>query len=280
MDLTKSLQTFGFSDYEARAYVALMGREPLNGYELAKAAAVPRPNVYGVLDKLLGKGAVTRLDRPDGTAYAAVAPRELFARLRGEYERLAESVTQELEARTVASERTPVWNLEGYAALLDHAHATVWQARESLVMALWPAEAGRLAAVMSRAEDEGVAITTLCLAACESECGGCRGKLYRYRVRPDDGARTLIALADGREVVAGRIDGDDTTAVRTAQRPVVDLADRAIRNAIALAAVVRDAGAGLGAALTPETGALLSALGPGATDLIFPAMPPTTSGPT
>src|ERR1700722_13524607 len=78
VDLPKTLQMFGFSDYEGRAYVALVGREPLNGYELAKAANVPRPNVYAVLDKLLGKGAVTRLDRPDGTAYAAVAPRELF----------------------------------------------------------------------------------------------------------------------------------------------------------------------------------------------------------
>ena len=34
-DLTALLQRLGFSEYEARAYLALLQRNPLNGYELS-----------------------------------------------------------------------------------------------------------------------------------------------------------------------------------------------------------------------------------------------------
>ena len=51
-DITALLQQLGFSEYEARAYLALLQRNPLNGYELAKVSGLPRANVYAVLQKL------------------------------------------------------------------------------------------------------------------------------------------------------------------------------------------------------------------------------------
>ena len=45
------LERLGFTEYEARAYLTLLGRNPLTGYELAKLSGIPRPNVYPVLDR-------------------------------------------------------------------------------------------------------------------------------------------------------------------------------------------------------------------------------------
>ncbi len=61
-EATTLLQELGFGDYEARAYVALLQRSPINGYELAKASGVPRANIYAVLQKLAERGAVVRVD--------------------------------------------------------------------------------------------------------------------------------------------------------------------------------------------------------------------------
>ena len=76
-DVTALLQQLGFSEYEARAYLALVQRNPLNGYELAKVSGLPRANIYAVLQKLEERGAAVRLDLPNRTRYAPIAPTEL-----------------------------------------------------------------------------------------------------------------------------------------------------------------------------------------------------------
>jgi hypothetical protein len=55
-DAAALLLQLGFSEYEARAYLALVQRNPLNGYELAKVPGVPRANIYAVLQKLKERG--------------------------------------------------------------------------------------------------------------------------------------------------------------------------------------------------------------------------------
>jgi sugar-specific transcriptional regulator TrmB len=77
MDAASLLQKLGFSEYEARAYVALLQRSPLNGYELAKASGIPRPNIYAILQKLEERNAIVRLETATGTRYVPVAPEKL-----------------------------------------------------------------------------------------------------------------------------------------------------------------------------------------------------------
>jgi len=58
IDIISHLTELGFGEYEARAYTALVRRNPLTGYELAKVSGVPRPNIYAVIERLQHKGAV------------------------------------------------------------------------------------------------------------------------------------------------------------------------------------------------------------------------------
>src|SRR6266542_3193328 len=67
-DATALLQQLGFSEYEARAYLALLQRNPLNGYELAKVSGLPRANVYAVLQKLEDRGRSFASTHPTGCA--------------------------------------------------------------------------------------------------------------------------------------------------------------------------------------------------------------------
>lgn len=263
MEIVPALQQLGFAEYEARAYVALVKRSPLNGYELAKASGIPRANIYGVLERLGSRRAVVRLDEPGGTRYAPVPPAELMRRLGGEFQQVADDTSRSLEALNAAPEHEPVWNLRGYAALLDQARAATRSAGTSLLLGVWPQEATALRAEVSDAERRGVEITTLCMAACEQECGGCRGAVYRYRVAPGDVPRRLVVVADGAEAVAGEIGPNgDAHTVKTRQPLVVDVCGSSIRGGIALAAIVADLGPRLDDAISPETRALLDAAAP------------------
>ncbi len=180
-----SLQQLGFSEYEARAYTALLQRSPLNGYELAKLSGLPRANIYAVLQKLEERGAVIRLDIPGGVQYAPLPAEELIQRLRSQFQETLDAAQQALNEISSPAEYEYVGNTRGYPALLEHARALLNAAQERVLLAIWPQEALNLAEPLAQADARGVEITTLCLAACPQECGGCRGQIYRYQVAPE-----------------------------------------------------------------------------------------------
>ena len=255
------LQRLGFSEYEARAYTALLQRSPLNGYELAKLSGLPRANIYGVLQKLEERGAVIRLDAVDGVRYAPLPPEELIQRLRSRFQQVLDTAQGSLAEISRPAEYEYIGNTRGYPALIEHARALLDTTQERLLLALWPQEALNLAEKLAQAEARGVEITTLCLAACPQECGGCRGQVYRYRVAPEQSQRWLLLVPDRAELLAGEIGlGEAALAVRTRQRLLVDLATWYIRHSIALAVILTDLGSRLGQLLKPETRSALHTL--------------------
>lgn len=255
------LQQLGFSEYEARAYLALLQQLPLNGYELAKVSGVPRANIYAVLQKLEERGAVVRLDMPNGSRYTPVAPAELTRQIARRFQDTVNAAQQALENLALPAAAPYIWNIEGYAALLDHAHALIEATQERLLVATGRREAGALAASLAAAEARGVAVTTLCLDECPEECGGCRGTICRFCAALADGQHWLILVSDDAEMLAGEIGAqDEVLAVRTRQRLQVDLTIWYIQHSLALTAVLRDLAGRPEQVLTPETRRVLQSI--------------------
>ncbi len=255
------LAELGFSEYEGRAYVALLQHGALSGYEVAKHSGVPRPNVYGVLQRLEEHGAIVRADSEQGVRYAAVPAGELLARLRTRLDGALASAQRSLEALEAPVAWEYVANATGYDSLLSHAQTLVAEAREQLLLAVWPAEAAALAGAVTAAADRGVQITTLCMSGCVEECGGCRGQIFRYPVAPDLERRWLVAVPDAQEVLAGEVTrSGEALAVRTRQRLLVELASWYIRQSITLAAMLADLGSDLDHLMSADTRQALQAL--------------------
>ena len=266
-EATALLQELGFGDYEARAYVALLQHNPANGYELAKASGIPRANVYAVLQKLEERGAVVRSATPAGVRYAPVPPAELIRRLGHRVQDLLQTAQGALDDLSGPHDQADIWNVRGYTALLEHARSLIDATQERLLVAIWPEEARALAAPLAQAEARGAQVTTLCLTACPTPCGGCRGQIYPYRTVLEPSNRWLVLVPDGAEALAGEIGPrEETLAVRTHQGLLVELVSGYIRHSIALAAVLQDLGGHLDDLLTPQTHATLDALGPGRPD--------------
>jgi sugar-specific transcriptional regulator TrmB len=258
------LQRLGFTEYEARAYITLLQRNPLNGYEAAKASGLPRANVYAVLRKLEARGAVVRLDTPGATRYAPVPPDELTLRMSRDFQEALDRARLSLDQVVRPPEREYVWNLQGYAALLEQARSLIESTQARLMIAVWPDEAHALMESVARAEARSVNVTTLCLGACPEECGFCRGHVYRYNVAVTQAKRWLILIPDGSEVLAGEIGpGQSASAIRTHQRLLVELTETYMRHSIVLAALLNDLGSRLADVLKPETRAALEPVIPG-----------------
>lgn len=261
-DLIEQFQQLGFSEYETKAYVALLQQHPLNGYALAKVSGVPRANIYSVLQKLEGRGAVVTVNATAGVVYSPIAPDDLIRQLGSHVSAVLTAVQHDLETLATPIKSTYVQNIQGSDKLLENAQDLINAACERLLIALWLPEAAALTEALTRAQARGVAINTLCCQACSQECGDCQGSVFRYRITPDQQTHGLIVIQDEHEMLVGTT-GARATAIRTRQPGLIEMTLWYLRHSITLAAIVTDIGDTLETRLRPETQQMLSVIGQG-----------------
>ena len=267
MDTVTALQQLGFSEYEARAYAALVSEGELNGYALAKKTGIPRANIYAVADKLLQRGALLRIEHESGQRYAAIPPAQLLRKLESEHRRALDAAQHTLAQRVPQRELAPVFNLRG-SELLAKGEQIILGCHTSLLVAIQPADAAVLASVLQQAADRGVHITTLCLQACEGLCGGCQGDVHRYALAPGGNVRWLVLVADQEIALVGQVGDGVVEGMTTRQQLVVELAADFVRQNLGLAAICQGLGNRLEALLPAQTLSQLNDLYP---DGGFPA---------
>src|SRR5919204_3880605 len=74
------LTQLGLTTYEAKAYVALLGRDSFTAAQVSRQAGLPRQRIYDVLASLVEKGLASA--RPGSVVkYAALAPELAIERL-------------------------------------------------------------------------------------------------------------------------------------------------------------------------------------------------------
>ena len=80
MDALEDLMAIGFTEYEARVYVALLRENPATGYQLSKQSGVPRSMVYEALGRLHTRSAVLKTGDRRATLFRPVPPSVLLDR--------------------------------------------------------------------------------------------------------------------------------------------------------------------------------------------------------
>ena len=89
--LIRDLVGLGLTTYEAKAYVALLGRDSFTAAQVARQGQLPRQRIYDVLGSLVEKGLAS--SRPGSVVkYAAVAPELAIQRLVDGHRRSMESL--------------------------------------------------------------------------------------------------------------------------------------------------------------------------------------------
>ena len=237
-----NLQALGFSEYEARAYVSLLQRGRMTGYQVAKESGIPRPNIYPVLDRLQERGAVSRIDVKEGAQYVALPAEEMLSRLGRETEVRLERARAAIKDVESAPETAQVWNLQGYDVMIERARALIDGSQETLLIGNWSNEAKELAAAVAAADSRGVTVTTLCIQGCAEECGGCCGEIYRYPLAADAGHRWLVVVVDDTELLVGQVSPRAAVAAVTRLEAFVAIGGHYLRNAVAAAEIVRSLG--------------------------------------
>ena len=85
-DAVGRLIGIGFSQYEAQAYLGLLGREPMTGYALANITGIPQPKVYETLRRLSRKGVAVPV-QGDTARFVAIPTSQLISQLDQDFRR-------------------------------------------------------------------------------------------------------------------------------------------------------------------------------------------------
>lgn len=138
MTAVRRLQDLSFSEYEAKAYVALVRSSPATGYQVSKESGVPRSMIYEVLGKLVARGAAVSSPAERTTLYAPVPPDELLDRLRHQFEEQLDAARHALAAISQSQQMDYVWNIEGSENILAKARDMIDSAEGQVHVGMLP----------------------------------------------------------------------------------------------------------------------------------------------
>ena len=202
LPLTKLTQ-LGFSEYEAKAYLALLKDNPASGYQIAKQSGVPRSMVYEVIGKLNARGALLTY-RVDGVVkYSPTPPDEFLNNLHREHEALITSLQEDLNTLATTSDPDYVWNLEGNENILTKASEMIHKASDRLYLAITPSMFPELQEQLETAASRGVNVVIYTTTPIDLAC--CRVIVAHVSEETLEQAQglALILVVDGTEVLIG-----------------------------------------------------------------------------
>jgi HTH-type transcriptional regulator, sugar sensing transcriptional regulator len=153
------LQALGLTEYEARAYTALLALGRAVPARVARQAGIPRPKIYETLERLEGRGLAARVGQSP-LEYAPLSAREYLARSRRAFDDRLGALDRDLSRLAPDPAPEAVYHLYGQAALRSMCEDLTLNARRTLFMAGEPELAGQLEKLTPR----GVQVMTTPLA--------------------------------------------------------------------------------------------------------------------
>jgi sugar-specific transcriptional regulator TrmB len=205
--MVEHLVEIGFTEYEAKAYVALLRLGPASGYQVAKESGVPRSTIYEILAKLVVRGAVLTQSFAEQVRYAPVPPDRLLGRIRRELEGNLDALDHELKG--MAGSAAPpgnTWNLSGRNNLFSYARQMIEGAQKEVALLVGDDdELDQLSPQLQEAWARGMALVVISPTPYDA------GDVPVMAHSMGPGLRQILGhgftlVVDGREALMGEVD--------------------------------------------------------------------------
>jgi Cd2+/Zn2+-exporting ATPase len=198
IDLIDQLIALGLTEYESKVYLALLREYPATGYQLSKAAGIPRSMVYEALGRLEARGAALKTVDEKATLYRPVAPDVLLDRYEREAHERAAALRAGLLPLYERRDEGRLWNFSGRKEALQYAAELIGGAQRELMLLLCDPDVDELRGPLAAAHDRGVRLGVILTGTAPFAFG----QVVRHPRRETElhrMAETLIVVADERE---------------------------------------------------------------------------------
>ncbi len=224
--ILERMQRLGFSQYEAKVYLALLQQPNVSGYELAKNSGVPASKIYAILNKLIVKEVVQSIDS-EPKKYIPQPPDEILSRMRGNFLETVDLISKKLEQiyKQTKTSDEHIWNLTGRQNILRKILNFIRNAQASIYLSVWDEEIDAIASDLKTAYQQGVKISIVHFGKRRLKIG----KEYRHgrehQIRIQRGGRRIVLIVDDKRVILGHfLEDGSTNAVWTTNKGMVLLA--------------------------------------------------------
>jgi sugar-specific transcriptional regulator TrmB len=222
VDLLTKLVAVGFTEYEAKVYIALLQEYPATGYQISKKSGVPRSMVYEALGRLHARGAVLETGEDRATVYRPLPPDVLLDHYEMEHRRLISELREGLPKLYAAQDEDHVWTISGRESALSYATQMIRQAEQEVYLVLSDADLEVLHDEIVGACERGLDVGTLLTGEADLSCG----RVARHpplESELQELTETLVLIVDQREALITTT-GYETTATITRNRDLVLIA--------------------------------------------------------
>lgn len=159
--LVTGLTQIGFTEYEAKVYLALLVDHPATGYQISKDSGVPRSMTYETLSRLSSKGAVLESIEGRSTFYSPVPPQVLLDRYQENQQRLLGKMRAGLEQYITALDQERAWSLSGNQSTMAFASQMLREAQNELFLVLTDDALEQLHQDLKEADQRGITLNIL-----------------------------------------------------------------------------------------------------------------------
>jgi len=219
-DVIHGLAQLGYTEYEAKAYLALLLHPEASGYEISKHSGVPRSKIYETLDSLVRKGAILEQAGQRSRVFRPVPYQTLFDRHRRFTENVLHRLENELAAYSDKDQTYNFFTLHGAEAVMARCRQTIARARRFAYLSCWPGELEQLRPVIEERNGE-IPIFVLVYQNAEHGVGAPEESTYVFyhsvsglqHIQVRELGMWLLLSADNLYATIVRLGEDSTTAL-------------------------------------------------------------------
>ena len=138
-ELITQLKEMGFTEYEAKAYTALVQQSHVSAYQVSKNSGIPRARVYDILNILVEKGIVLKEETAEQTTYSAMPVSVFLQQMQQRWESNFTSISGKLEKleEKVQEAEPKVVMLKGKESIINYCQSLLKKAKKKVMLSMW-----------------------------------------------------------------------------------------------------------------------------------------------
>jgi sugar-specific transcriptional regulator TrmB len=204
-DLWERLQMFGLTQYEAKAYIALVSLGTTNAYQASKVSGIPRARIYDTLEALEKRGLVMIEEAEDGTRSYTPLPTDVFLeQVRHSWEETLTSVERELKQLETREPRQDVHitTVKGEENILSFCRILIRRAKEQILLSIWEPMYVKLLPELTERHRQNCAIKGIVFGV-ENPLPGLERHRENEYMNKQTEERWFVLSVDGKELLYG-----------------------------------------------------------------------------
>jgi len=240
VNIIKRLTEIGFTEYEAKAYTALVSANPATAYEIARSSGIPTSKIYEVISRLLEKGVFILSDENKTKRYIPIDPAEFIESHRNKLETTLNGLKNDLSNIQKESDISYIWNVHDYEFLMEKVERMVTSTEETLLISGWDEELSFFDDVLLRKEKENVRIAIVHFGDVRMRAGQIFQHPIEDTIYNEKGGRGFVIIADSKEALMATVfEENRVEGAWSVNKGFVTLAEDYVKHDIYIMKIVR-----------------------------------------